>query len=76
MEERAPGYSLSGLLGTNPLFGENPPLPLPRAPSPKSDSNGDLSPSAIPTKRRGGRAGARLQSDPVLYCCVGNAGIT
>lgn len=25
---------------------------------------------------RGGKSGERLQTDTVLYCCVGNAGVT
>lgn len=62
------GYSLSGLLGTNAVLGETPPLPLPRAPSPKSDSNGDLSPSAIPTARRGG--GERERGCRPIRCCI------
>lgn len=49
------GYSLCGLLGTpyGAAPGDKPPFPLPTAPSPRSDSSGDLSPSAIPTARRG-----------------------
>lgn len=64
-------YSLWGLLGKpyGPEPGETPPLPLPRAPSPKSDSNGDLSPSAIPRERRR-REGEESDCRPIRRCIV------
>ncbi len=65
-EKRRARYSLSGLLGApcGAAPGDTPPLPLPKAPSPRSESNGDRSPSAIPRARR--KEGERREL--VLLC--------
>lgn len=69
------GGKLCGLLGKGAAPGDKPPLPLPRAPSPRSDRSGDLSPSAIPRARAGrGREqeerGGLLQTDGVVCIVV------
>lgn len=72
MEEREHhGYSPCGLLGTpyGAAPGDNPPLPLPRAPSPRSNSNGDLSPSAIPRAKRW-QAPVSTAARSVDVCCT------
>lgn len=58
-------YSLIGLFGApcGAAPGDTPPLPLPRAPSPRSESKGDRSPSAIPRARR-------IEGERREYCCV------
>lgn len=77
-ETRRVRYSLIGLFGApcGAAPGDTPPLPLPRAPSPRSESKGDRSPSAIPRARR--KEGERREL--VLLCyrrvCVEPACVT